>query len=218
MIFNIPVAGKLKVSCTFLGVPGETLTFEQNGVTMYTATENTAVVVKQGVYQVTGSVSGYTKTITVKEIFEEDTINSNKFLPFVKDETIESLPEAIKSLKVIEVYEDEVYEKDGVTLKGSWKYLLTDQDTGKVDDSITITDMQKMIDNMQTNIHTATLFEMKDDGVLSELSDDMLETKLKTSIGGQSLSVTFPGKTKLGDLTVDEMLTYLDHILSHLPA
>ena len=158
------------------------------------------------------------ETITIGEVFDSELVETDFFLKHVKDETIESLPEAIKSLKVIEVYEDEVYEKDGVTLKGSWKYLLTDQDTGKVDDSITITDMQKMIDNMQTNIHTATLFEMKDDGVLSELSDDMLETKLKTSIGGQSLSVTFPGKTKLGDLTVDEMLTYLDHILSHLPA
>jgi hypothetical protein len=67
MIFNIPVAGKLEVMCTFLGAPGETLTFKQNGTTVYTVTENTATEIKQGIYEVTGSISGYTKTITIKK-------------------------------------------------------------------------------------------------------------------------------------------------------
>jgi hypothetical protein len=66
MIFNIPVAGKIKVMCKFLGAPGETLTFKQNGTIKYTVTENTEQEIKQGVYEVTGGVSGYTKTIEVK--------------------------------------------------------------------------------------------------------------------------------------------------------
>ena len=66
MIFNVSAAGKRKALCTFLGAPGETLTFAQGGVTVATATEGTAVELKQGVYDVTGSISGHTKQITVK--------------------------------------------------------------------------------------------------------------------------------------------------------
>lgn len=70
MIFNIPVGGKRKVVCTFLGAVGETLTFKQNGVTIATVTENTEVTIKQGVYDVTGSTSNYTKQITIKDAGE----------------------------------------------------------------------------------------------------------------------------------------------------
>lgn len=65
MIFNIPIAGKRNVSCVFLGAPGETLTIQQNGVTVATVAENTAIELKQGKYTVTGSISG-DKEITIK--------------------------------------------------------------------------------------------------------------------------------------------------------
>lgn len=55
------------VVCTFLGAVGETLTFRQDGKTIATATENTAIELQQGVYAVTGSISGYTKQITVTD-------------------------------------------------------------------------------------------------------------------------------------------------------
>ena len=156
-------------------------------------------------------------TITIGEVFDDDMLDGNIFLKHVKNETIESLPDKIATLKVAEVYKDEVYKADGVTLKGSWKYLLTNPATGKVDDSITITDMQKMIDNMQANIHNASLKDLKKDGILSNLSDDMLTTKIRTSIMGQGIGISFPGKTTLGDLTVDEMLQYVDALLGKLP-
>lgn len=156
------------------------------------------------------------ENLTVSEIFDEKEINENVFLKHLKNETIQTLPDAIGKLTVVSVYKDQIYEKDGKTLKGSWKYLLTDK-KGNIDTAITVTDMQMMVDNMQRNIYDAPLFELKETGVLNGLSDDMLNTAIKTSVMGTSLGVSFPGKTKLGDLTVNEMLQYVDAVLKKLP-
>lgn len=66
MIFNVSTAGKRKALCTFLGAVGEILTFKQDGLAVATVQEGTAIELKQGVYDVTGSKSGFTKRITVK--------------------------------------------------------------------------------------------------------------------------------------------------------
>ena len=155
-------------------------------------------------------------TMTISEFFDEELLQENLFLKHLQHQTIESLPDSIAHLKVVDVYADKVYEADGVTLKGSWRYLLTDPKTHQADTSITVTDMETMIVNMQDNIHFATLSELKEDGVLTELSDSMLNTQLKTSVAGISLGVSFPGKTKLGELTIEEMLTYLDALLKKI--
>ena len=159
-------------------------------------------------------------TLTLNEVFEEDVFDSHIFLKHVKNETIETLPDAIEQLTVVEVYDEEVHNPDG-TLKGSWKYLLTDKDTGEVDVHITVTDMQKMIDNMQWNIHHATLYELKADGVLENLEKDMLNKEIKRSIstayGEVQLAPNLPAsKVYLGDLTVDEMLAYVSNIIMYL--
>ena len=173
-------------------------------------------------------ITNLTNTITVQEIFEEDTINSNKFLPFVKGETIESLPSAIMGLTVTEVYADEVFEADGVTLKKSWKYLLTNA-SGEVDYSIKVTDMDKMIDNMKNNVHLSTLQELANNGLV-QFSGSTLSAPIRTevSIGGfQTIYVyitdsngntvkasdAFAGKTTMGELTVEEILQYVDGII-----
>ena len=173
-------------------------------------------------------ITNLTKTITVKEIFEEDTINSNKFLPFVKDETIESLPSAIMNLTVTEVYADEVFEADGTTLKASWKYLLTNAD-GEIDYSIKVTDMDKMIENMKANVHNSTLQELSDNGMV-QFSGSTLNADIRTEVSITGLptiyvwvtdsngvtkkaSDAFAGKTKMGELTVEQILQYVDGII-----
>ena len=173
-------------------------------------------------------ISNLTETITVKEIFDEETINSNKFLPFVQDETINTLPNAIMNLTVTEVYADEVFEADGVTLKASWKYLLTNAD-GEVDTSIKVTDMDKMIDNMKNNVHLSTLNELSANGMV-QFSGTTLNSPIRTevSIGGlqtiyvyvtdsngvtKKASEAFAGKTTMGELTVEEILQYVDGII-----
>ena len=67
MIFNIPAGGKKKVLCSFLGAVGETFTVEQKGVVLRTGlAEGETLELKQGEYQVTGSLSAYRKTVAVK--------------------------------------------------------------------------------------------------------------------------------------------------------
>ena len=173
-------------------------------------------------------ITNLTKTITVEEIFDEATLNSNKFLPFVKGETIESLPNAIMDLTVTQVYADEIFEADGVTLKESWKYLLTDKD-GNVDKTIKVTDMNKMIDNMKNNVHNSTLNELAANGMV-QFSGSTLNADIRTEVSITGLppiyvwvtdsngvtkkaSEAFAGKTKMGELTVEQILQYVDGII-----
>lgn len=59
--------------CYFSGAVSETLTIAKDGTTVATVATNssgdteTAVELKQGTYTITGSVSGYTKTVEIKE-------------------------------------------------------------------------------------------------------------------------------------------------------
>lgn len=208
--------------CTYTDADGNTFTCKRagsktlsNGVKVYVRQLPDVKYSPTSIGDLMGEtniIDNLINTLTIAEVFEDELLDSNVFLKHVKDETIESLPGAIAKLTVVDVYEDEVYKEDGVTLKGSWKYLLTDKDTGEVDETITVTDMQKMIDNMQANIHQATLNELKADAIL-DLDPVMLNTQIKTSVYGVSLECTFPGKTKLGQLTVEEMLTYVNEIM-----
>ncbi|MBQ5929983.1 MAG: hypothetical protein IIX02_04235, partial [Clostridia bacterium] len=168
-------------------------------------------------------ISNLINTLTIGETFDDALLDGNIFLKHVKDETIETLPDAISKLTVVDVYADDVYDENG-DLEGTWKYLLTDKDTGEVDTTITVVDMQKMIDNMQANIHHATLYDLKADGVLENLERDMLNKEIKRSIKNPLTGVDVPlvenlsaSKHYLGDLTVDEMLAYVSKIIMYLP-
>lgn len=67
MIFNIPVGGKAKVSVTAYGAANETvtLTHEKGDVFTFKANSGTAQEIPVGVYTVSGSISKFSKTITV---------------------------------------------------------------------------------------------------------------------------------------------------------
>ena len=166
-------------------------------------------------------ISNLINTLTIGETFDDELLDSNIFLKHVKDETIETLPDAISKLTVVDVYHDDVYDENG-NLEGSWKYLLTDRNTGVVNDKITVVDMQEMIDNMQYNIHHATLYALKADGVLGNLEKDMLNKEIKRQISAGGTTITImenlpASKHYLGDLTVDEMLEYVSKIIMYLP-
>ncbi len=175
-------------------------------------------------------LTNLTKSLTMKDLFDEETIAANKFLPHLQNECIDDLPTAIMNLTVTEVYHDEIYEEDGKTLKSYWKYLLVNED-GKVDDSVTITQMDKMLDNMQQNVHLATLNELTEDGLV-EFSGKTLSSDIKTSIviPGSTHQITINGtpiseafvredgspKNTIGELTIAEVVSYLDGILEIL--
>lgn len=110
-------------------------------------------------------------------------------------------------------------------LKSTWKYLLTDP-TGVAAPSAykAALHMNDLISNMTTNVQNATLRELKTDGIIAGLSDSMLDTPVISGYG----SITFPlpdhaipGETKMGDLTVTELLEYtgaMSQVISKLAA
>lgn len=162
--------------------------------------------------------------ITIGELMDEDDINENIFLKHIKDKTIASIPTAINNLTINEVYAHKIY-KNGVSgeLNDAWYYLLTvyDPTTGEhVEREYKITEFDQLIQNMQDNVHIATLSDLQKHGMVVFKDQSTLTTPLKTQIGGVDIVVggvnaseAFAGKSTLGDLTVDELTSYLSAIL-----
>ena len=192
-------------------------------------------------------ITSLTKRITVGEVIDEETINTNKFFKHVKDETIDSLPSAIDTLTLQQVYDTEIFKtdangnfldingnvttnKDEYVVEHEWWYLLHNKDVCTAEHGAScdkeciqdykITEMDTLIENMRKNIEEATLYQLKEDGMIEHLDDSTLDSKIKTSIGTQSIDMTgLPtGKQKLGEYTVVEMLNYVDAIFKAVEA
>lgn len=199
-------------------------------------------------------ISNLNTRLTLGELFDSDDVSDNIFLKHLKDETIDSLPEAISNLAIIDVYEDMVYdtnndgiysdeEKTNKVPARTWWYLLHNEEechknhcsngatcsnenctaprTCKKDNNnncvekYTVKDMNKLINNMTTNMQGATLNQLNEDGMIS-LSAETLETAIitKITVPGKVFDVEgAAGKTKLGELTVAEILTYNSNVL-----
>ncbi len=168
--------------------------------------------------------------ITIGELMDEDDVKANIFLKHIQDKTIASIPTAINNLTINKVYAHAIY-KNGVSgeLNNAWYYLLTVYDpvTGEhVEQEYKITQFDALIQNMQDNVHIATLSDLQAHEMVVFKDENTLTTPLKTQIGGAdivvdgvSASQAFAGKNTLGDLTVDELTSYLSAILkaiSHL--
>lgn len=192
-------------------------------------------------------ITSLTKRITVGEVIDEETINGNKFFKHVKDETIDSLPSAIDTLTLQQVYDTEIFKtdangnfldingnvttnKDEYVVEHEWWYLLHNKDVCTAEHGAScdkeciqdykITEMDTLIENMRKNIEEATLYQLKADGMIEHLDDSTLDSKIKTSIGTQSIDMTgLPtDKKKLGEFTVVEMLNYVNAIFKAVEA
>ena len=192
-------------------------------------------------------ITSLTKRITVGEVIDEETINTNKFFKHVKDETIDSLPSAIDNLTLQQVYDTEIFKtdangnfldingnvttnKDEYVVEHEWWYLLHNKDVCTAEHGAScdkeciqdykITEMDTLIENMRKNIEEATLYQLKADGMIEHLDDSTLDSKIKTSIGTQSIDMTgLPtDKKKLGEFTVVEMLNYVNAIFKAVEA
>ena len=65
--------------------------------------------------------------------------------------------------------------------------------------------MSSLLTNMTENVQNATLYQLKADGILSDLSEDTLKAPLVSMFAPN-------GKTEMGALTITEMLEYAAHI------
>ncbi len=176
-------------------------------------------------------ITELTKRITLGELMDDDTLSHNVILKHLQNETMDTLPDAVENLTLQQIYGQEIFvtdasgnfvdehgqilteaEYDRRVVKGEWKYMLTDPDTGVVSD-YKIDDMNTMISNMRRNIDKATLRQLKEDGIISELDDSTLNSDITFDIAGFPVSGIPAGKSKIGDLTVTELIAYVNGLL-----
>ena len=185
-------------------------------------------------------INSLTKRITLKDVIDEETMNSNMFFKHVQDETIETLPNAINGLTIQQVYETDIYKtdengnfldkngnittnKDEYAVEHEWWYLLHDSEVcaaehdgcdGQCIEDYKVTELSTLITNMRKNIEGASLRQLKNDGMINALDESTLDSSVKTSIKGYPIDMTGvpTGKTKLGEFTVVEMLNYVNAI------
>ena len=109
-------------------------------------------------------------------------------------------------------------------LTGTWAYLLTNDNTPA--DEYTLIQMDEMMTNMTNNVTRASLFQLKNDGLISSLDDDMLndeidplflqrKMKIKDEHGNTVLkSPAELGYSKLGHFTVEHLLAFVGTIIT----
>ena len=134
----------------------------------------------------------------------------------------------VGSTETTTVYKDEFFEvKDGAKyiytpqdsdIAPTWKYLLTDKETGVITtDYKASTDMNKLLGNMTHNVQLACLDDLHEDKIIDfgEDADNLLDSTVMASIG--SYSVDLPDGivegTRLGELTTHQMLSYTSALL-----
>lgn len=172
-------------------------------------------------------------TLTLTEILGETDVEGNTFLKHLKDSTIKTFADDLEALTIQQIFEDEIYQKDEdgnfVTdengekiLTGTWKYLLTEN--GK-EVQYKISEVNKLVGNMTTNVQSATLEDLHKDGIITTDNTAFLETDIlyKYVVGGTTIFNIDPienengqEKTKIGELTITEMLNYVTKVLQAL--
>ncbi len=187
-------------------------------------------------------VSNLTKRIKIGEIMSEDDLAENKFLKHVTNETVESLPSALNELTIQEVYADDIYDENG-DLKGEWWYLLTKDGVEheyKITDMASLMDnmkenihdatLKKLSDDGIIQFSGATLTadiitQVKYGSGADEYYPVYVYTKDTDGNGvvdhndeGKPVSEVFVNadgtpKSLVGDLTVEEMIFYVDGLL-----
>lgn len=129
-------------------------------------------------------------------------------------------------------HEQSVEEEYGielnVELNKQWKYLLNDKDREdkttaqyRFDYSI-FNGMDNLTDNLATNVHYATLWDLYEDDLLQLDDNTILQQEIKTSLTlgantldlGLSFENALPENPTVGDLTVEQMIEYNMAILN----
>lgn len=171
--------------------------------------------------------------LTIGEVLGAE-VESNFYLKHLQTSTLGSLSTDIQNLTVVQLFADSVYDESH-NVKGTWKYLLTDPTGTIAPEEYKVTDMSALMNNMTTNIQTATLRELKNDGLASNVSYTTLNAQLvcrilnvsylddlKTVLGDDTLTDAddngyIDGMT-MGDLTMLQLSDYLAWFLGKIGA
>ena len=126
-------------------------------------------------------------------------VGDNFILKHLKDSTLSTLPDDISELTIEDVFADDIYDEHG-NMKGTWKYLLdNDISTDEEIEKHSLNDMGTLITNMTENFQKATLKDLKADGILPGLSDELLTTNIPFILKPR------PNATTYGDLNITEL-------------
>ena len=166
------------------------------------------------------SLTKLTARLTAGDILGDE-IDTNPMLKHLKDTPINELGTAIKDLKFAQVFAEDIYDEHG-NLKSVWKYMLVENDVDKSNEYTVLGDMNKLVNNMINNVQKAKLRDLRNDGIL-DFSTTMLDTKIilkvytfDVTINGVPASSIYDENTTLGDLTTEEMISYIDGLLAEL--
>lgn len=141
--------------------------------------------------------------LKLADLLGNDAMESNNIMKALKahNATLGHLADEINEITIQEIMGDTIYEADGVTLKGVWHYLLTDDVTGQ-EQALTINQMDSLTHNMAANVQKATLQQLSDDGIISGITQ-------------ADLNRTIPFSTqRVGDLTISGLI----HAIASIPS
>ncbi len=103
-----------------------------------------------------------------------------------------------------------------LTLTGQWKYLLTETGDATGDShDYTLTEFSKLVKNMTNNMTNATLNELKEDGIVSDLPETTLNADLlPNDLLARPKKADGTEATTLGELTITQILNYVALVLN----
>ena len=151
------------------------------------------------------------ENLTVGQVFGADIGADNKIFKQLENTQLTNIATEVNGLTFQQVFADDIYNVDTATgtktLKGTWKYLLTDKTTG-IEKEYKLTEMNALVENMKANMMKATLNDLADDGLIAGLSEDTLGKPVQTEI---SLNLTSVGLTQTIPLPFDTATTNNKH-------
>ncbi len=184
------------------------------------------------------AISKVASRLTVSELV--DGAEDNRFLKHLSGETVEMLPYAIDELTLTQVYGDQIFEADGVTVKPAWWYLLHNEETceaGRADENsphyghtavcgciedYTVNGMDFLIENMRDNMQIVTLSKLHDDGMITFDTNALQKQVVLTGLDADTQTLLIEnGITEdktLGDLTAAQAVLYTSYIIAVLPS
>ena len=133
-------------------------------------------------------------------------VEGSKFLKPLEYTTIAELATKIDSLKLTEVFGNDIYETGTTTLKGEWKYLLTDPNGEKAPEDYTISDLASLVGNMSANISRQPVKDLNNDLSLG-LDNDFIGMTLLPDVKANA-AIEGDAKT-IGDLNLTEVSKYI---------
>ena len=193
-------------------------------------------------------ITSLTTRLTLDELLVGIDLEENFILKHLSHTVISELPHSVETLTIAQVFEKDVYKTDvngnfldengNITtdpsrrvLAGTWAYLLNDTTPDANGDftsadGYTLLQMSEMMENLTANVTNASLFQLKNDGLITNLDKQTLESPINPYFLNMAISVkdengvttnktlTELGYTQLGHFTVEHLLAFVTVLMT----